>query len=182
MRAIELELPGALKIEHRVWPDERGSFVETWNEREFHKLGITDAFVQDNMSTSKQWTVRGLHYQVQQPQGKLVRVLAGAIYDVFVDLRRSSATFGRAIGVHLSAERAESLWIPAGFAHGFLSLADETKVAYKVTEFWAPQAERTLLWNDPALGIDWPVAPGAQPIVSAKDAAGLPFARAESYA
>lgn len=182
MRAINLELSGALKIEHQTWRDERGTFLETWNEREFQKLGISCRFVQDNMSTSKRWTVRGLHYQIQQSQGKLVRVLTGEIYDVIVDLRRSSATFGRAIGVHLSAEGAESLWVPAGFAHGFLSLAEDTKVAYKVTDFWSPQAERTLLWNDPELGVSWPLPSNVDPTISAKDAAGSTLASAETYA
>ena len=182
MRVIDLELLGAKKIEHQVWADERGSFIETWNEREFHKLGITCSFVQDNMSTSKRWTARGLHYQIQHPQGKLVRVLSGEIYDVIVDLRRSSSTFRRAIGMYLSAQRAESLWVPPGFAHGFLALTDDTKVAYKVTEFWAPQAERTLLWNDPELGVAWPLPPHVQPIVSPKDAAGALLHRAETYA
>lgn len=182
MRAIELELPGAIKVEHQVWRDERGAFVETWNEREFGKLGIPATFVQDNMSTSRRWTVRGLHYQIDQAQGKLVRAVAGEIFDVIIDLRRSSPTFGRALGVTLSAERGESLWVPQGFAHGFLALSDDTKVAYKVTDFWAPSMERTLLWNDPALGIDWPLPPGATPIVSAKDALGSRLDSAETYA
>jgi dTDP-4-dehydrorhamnose 3,5-epimerase len=181
MRAVSLELPGVLKIEHRLWHDERGAFLETWNEREFHKLGLTAPFVQDNMSISKRWTVRGLHYQIQQPQGKLVRVLAGEIYDVIVDLRRSSPSFGRSLGIHLSAARAESLWVPSGFAHGFLALADHTQVAYKVTDFWAPQAERTLLWDDPQLAIRWPLPADLRPIISTKDAAGTLLAHAEAY-
>lgn len=182
MRAVPLTLAGALKIEHQIWRDERGAFVETWNEREFAKLGLTESFVQDNMSTSRRWTVRGLHYQVEQSQGKLVRVVAGEVFDVIVDLRRSAPTFGRALGVPLSAERGESLWVPPGFAHGFLALSDDTKVAYKVTDFWAPKMERTLLWNDPALQIEWPIPSSVAPIVSAKDAVGAPLASAETYA
>lgn len=182
MRAVELELAGVVKVEHQIWRDERGAFLETWNQREFENLGLPATFVQDNMSTSRRWTVRGLHYQVEQAQGKLVRVVAGEIFDVVVDLRRSSPTFGRALGVALSAERGESLWVPEGFAHGFLALSDETKVAYKVTDFWAPKMERTLLWNDPALEIDWPLPLDTTPIVSAKDALGSLLSQAETYA
>lgn len=181
MRAVSLELTGAVIIEHQIWHDERGAFVETWNEREFAKLGLAASFVQDNMSTSRRWTVRGLHYQVEHAQGKLVRVLAGEVFDVIVDLRRNSSTFGRALGVPLSAERGESLWVPQGFAHGFLALTNDTKVAYKVTNFWAPKMERTLLWNDPALKIDWPLPANVAPIISAKDALGSPLASAETY-
>jgi dTDP-4-dehydrorhamnose 3,5-epimerase len=182
VRVLELELAGAVKIEHQIWRDERGAFVETWNEREFQKLGLPATFVQDNMSTSRCWTMRGLHYQVEQAQGKLVRVVAGEIFDVIVDLRRTSPTFGRALGVTLSAERGESLWVPKGFAHGFLALAEQTKVVYKVTDFWAPKMERTLLWNDPELKIDWPLPSRTTPIVSAKDALGASLADAETYA
>jgi dTDP-4-dehydrorhamnose 3,5-epimerase len=181
MRAIALELAGVLKIEHDVWRDERGLFVETWNRRELVKCGVVDDFVQDNVSVSKQWTVRGLHYQIQQPQGKLVRVLSGEIFDAVVDLRRSSPSFGQAIGIRLSARTYDALWIPPGFAHGFLALENDTKVTYKVTDYWAPKSERTLLWNDPKLKIDWPIPPDAMPIVSAKDAIGAPLDRAESY-
>ena len=181
MRAVALELPGVLKFEYDVWRDERGLFVETWNRRELMKCGVADDFVQDNVSVSKQWTVRGLHYQIQQPQGKLVRVLSGEIFDAVVDLRRSSQSFGRAIGIHLSAHTFDALWVPPGFAHGFLALQNDTKVTYKVTDYWAPKSERTLLWNDPELQIDWPIAPDATPIVSAKDAVGAPLNRAESY-
>ncbi len=181
MRAIGLSIVGALKIEHQLWHDERGTFVETWNEKAFHDLGVKANFVQDNLSISRQWTVRGLHYQVQQPQGKLIRVLTGEIYDVLVDLRRSSPTFRLAIGVHLSAQSGDSLWVPQGLAHGFLALAEQTRVAYKVTDFWLPKAERTLVWNDPELKIAWPIPSGIQPIVSAKDAAGSSLQNADVF-
>jgi dTDP-4-dehydrorhamnose 3,5-epimerase len=181
MRATGLSIPGVLKIEHQLWRDERGMFTETWNERSFQDLGIGSKFVQDNLSISKRWTVRGLHYQVLQPQAKLIRVLAGEIYDVLVDLRRSSPTFGRAIGVHLTAQSGDSLWVPEGLAHGFLALAEQTQVAYKVTDFWLPKAERTLLWNDPKLGVEWPIPAGIQPIISAKDAAGTELQSAETF-
>ena len=181
MRAIPLELAGVLKFEHDTWRDERGLFVETWNRRELAKCGVEADFVQDNVSVSRQWTVRGLHYQIQQPQGKLVRVLSGEIFDAVVDLRRSSPSFGRAIGIRLSAQTYDALWIPPGFAHGFLALENDTKVTYKVTDYWAPKFERTLLWNDPKLKLDWPIPPHATPIVSAKDAVGAALDGAESY-
>lgn len=172
MRAIPLELPGLIKLEHDVWRDDRGLFVETWNRRALAAVGIEADFVQDNLSVSRQWTLRGLHYQIQQPQGKLVRVLSGEIQDVLVDLRRSSPTFGRGTSVRLSADTFDALWVPAGFAHGFLALRDDTRVAYKVTDYWAPQFERTLLWSDPAAQALWSLPPGVQPLVSPKDAAG----------
>lgn len=181
MRAQSLSIAGVLRIEHQLWRDERGTFVETWNERVFRDLGLTAEFVQDNLSISRQWTVRGLHYQVQQPQGKLIRVLAGEIFDVLVDLRRSSPTFRRAIGVHLAAASGDSLWVPEGLAHGFVALTDQTQVAYKMTDFWMPSAERTLLWNDPALQVDWPIPPGVRPTVSAKDAAGTALENADLF-
>lgn len=181
MRAIALDVQGALKLEDDVWRDERGVFVETWNARTLAGIGLDVSFVQDNLSLSKQWTVRGLHYQITQPQGKLIRVLSGKIYDVFVDLRRRSSTFGRAVGVYLSADDYAALWIPPGCAHGFVALEDDTRVTYKVTDFWAPGAERTLLWNDPALGIEWPIPKDATPIISQKDANGTPLAAAACY-
>lgn len=181
MRAIPLELPGVVKFEHDVWRDERGLFVETWNRRELVKCGVEADFVQDNVSVSKQWTVRGLHYQIQQPQGKLVRVLHGEIFDAVVDLRRSSPFFGRAIGIRLSAQTYDALWVPPGFAHGFLALENDTKVTYKVTDYWAPKFERTLLWNDPRLQLLWPIPPDTMPIVSAKDAVGATLEHAENY-
>jgi dTDP-4-dehydrorhamnose 3,5-epimerase len=181
MRASALAIDGTFKLEHDVWRDERGLFVETWNERELARCGLEVRFVQDNLSLSRQWTVRGLHYQIQQPQGKLIRVLTGRIFDVLVDLRRGSPTFRRAIGVHLAADAYEALWVPPGCAHGFLALEPDTRVSYKVTDYWAAAFERTLLWSDSALGIEWPIPPGVTPIVSAKDAAGVPLEHAPCY-
>jgi dTDP-4-dehydrorhamnose 3,5-epimerase len=182
MQVQTLQIEGVIKFRPNVWRDDRGLFVETWNERELAKHGLDMRFVQDNMSLSRRWTLRGLHYQIEQAQGKFVRAVTGAIYDVVVDLRRSSPTFRRAIGVHLAADDYEALWVPPGCAHGFLALEDDTRVAYKVTDYWAPQFERTLLWNDPALDIPWPIPAGVAPIVSAKDAAGAPLASAPDYA
>jgi dTDP-4-dehydrorhamnose 3,5-epimerase len=181
MRAVKLDVDGALKLQHDVWRGERGLFLEAWNERELARIGLEARFVQDNLSVSRQWTVRGLHYQIQQPQGKLIRILTGKIYDVIVDLRRHSPTFRRAIGIYLSADDHEALWVPPGCAHGFLALEHDTRVTYKVTDYWAAQFERTLLWNDPALGIEWPVPDGITPIVSKKDATGMPLESAAHY-
>lgn len=181
MRASALDIDGALKLEHDVWRDERGLFVETWNERALGRCGLDIRFVQDNLSLSRQWTVRGLHYQIQQPQGKLVRVLTGKIFDVIVDLRRRSPTFRRAIGVHLAADEYDALWVPPGCAHGFLALEHDTRVSYKVSDYWAAPFERTLLWNDPSLGIEWPIPNGVAPIISAKDAAGVPLENTLCY-
>jgi len=181
MRVAPLALPGVLLIKHRVFEDARGAFFESWNERDFAAAGIEARFVQENVSRSRAGVLRGLHYQVRQTQGKLVRVLAGEIFDVVVDLRRSSATFGKSCSVQLDATGTRSLWVPAGFAHGFLALADETRVQYKVTDYWSPEAERTLQWNDPALAIRWPLPAGRVPLLSAKDAAGAPLKRAECF-
>jgi dTDP-4-dehydrorhamnose 3,5-epimerase len=182
MRAVPLGLPGVVLIEHRAFEDPRGGFYESWNERDFAQAGIGARFVQENVSVSRRHVLRGLHYQIPHTQGKLVRVLAGAIFDVVVDLRRAAGSFGRAIAVPLDAARCESLWVPEGFAHGFLALADDTRVQYKVTDFWARDAERTLAWNDPALGINWPLPPGVAPLLSEKDAQGTPLATAETFA
>ena len=181
MRAAPLSLPGVLLIEHQVFDDARGAFYESWNERDFAAAGIEARFVQENVSRSRAYVLRGLHYQIRQTQGKLVRVLAGEIFDVVVDLRRSSATFGRSLSVQLDAAGARSLWVPPGFAHGFLALADETRVQYKVTDYWSREAERTLKWNDPALAVRWPLPAGVEPLVSAKDREGAPLARAECF-
>jgi len=181
MRATALALPGVLLIEHQVFDDARGAFFESWNERDFAAAGIEARFVQENVSRSRAYVLRGLHYQIRQTQGKLVRVLSGEIFDVVVDLRRSSAAFGRSCTVQLDAAAARSLWVPPGFAHGFLALADETRVQYKVTDYWSPEAERTLQWNDPALGIRWPLPEGRAPQLSAKDAGGAPLERADCF-
>ena len=181
MRTIPLALPGAALIEPTVYADSRGAFFEAWNERAFAAAGIEAHFVQENVSVSRHHVLRGLHYQVSQAQGKLVRVLAGAVFDVIVDLRRSSPAFGRSLSVNLDAREPRSLWVPPGFAHGFLALDDNTQVQYKVTDFWAPQAERTVAWNDPALGIHWPLPPGTAPVLSDKDRRGQTLAQAETF-
>jgi dTDP-4-dehydrorhamnose 3,5-epimerase len=181
MRAIPLALGGAMLIEPAVYADPRGAFFEAWNERAYAAAGIEARFVQENVSISARHVLRGLHYQVTQVQGKLVQVLAGEIYDVLVDLRRSSPSFGQSVNVTLSAESPRALWVPPGFAHGFLALADHTRVQYKVTDFWAPRAERRLAWDDPALGIAWPLPPCSAPLLSDKDRRGRTLAQAETF-
>jgi dTDP-4-dehydrorhamnose 3,5-epimerase len=166
-------------LEPRVFADGRGFFLESYNQRTFAELGIRDAFVQDNHSRSERGVLRGVHYQLIQPQGKLVRAVRGEIFDVAVDLRRNSSTFGQWTGHLLSEENKQMLWIPAGFGHGFLVLSPVAEVLYKATDFYAPQGERSILWNDPAIGIQWPDA--GTPILSAKDSAGKPLAQAEVY-
>ncbi len=179
MNFLKSELPDVLIIQPRVFEDERGFFLESYQKERFTKAGLPFEFVQDNHSFSRQGVLRGLHYQIQQPQGKLVRVIAGEVFDVAVDIRRSSPTFGRWTSAILSAANHTILWIPPGFAHGFFVLSEQAEVLYKATDYYAPQWERTILWNDPALAIDWPVGP--TPIVSAKDAKGLPLAQAELF-
>ena len=179
MKATPTALPEVLLIEPRVFGDARGFFFESYNRRALTAVGVGEEFVQDNHSRSARGVLRGLHYQVQHAQGKLVRVTEGEVFDVVVDLRRSSPTFGRSVGVNLSAENRHMLWIPPGFAHGFLVLSDVAEFLYKTTDYWYPEFERTLLWNDPALGIDWPLT-GA-PMLAAKDSAGTPLAQAEAY-
>lgn len=180
MKIIPSALPGVLILEPQVFEDERGFFMERYNARELaERVGITAQFVQDNHSRSAKNVLRGLHYQIRQAQGKLVRVTAGEIYDVAVDLRRSSPAFGRWTADRLSAANRRILWIPPGFAHGFLVVSDHAEVQYKTTDYWAPQHERTILWNDPALAIPWPLE--GEPILSAKDRAGVPLERAECF-
>ena len=180
MEATPTALPGVLLLAPRVFGDARGHFFESYNARDFSAaVGREVVFVQDNQSRSVRGVLRGLHYQVQQPQGKLVRVLAGEIFDVVVDLRRSAPTFGRWAGFLLSAENRQQLWIPEGHAHGFLTLSAEAEVFYKTTDFYAPAHERCVAWNDPALGIDWPLA--GPPMISAKDAAAPLLAAAETF-
>ena len=173
-------LPDVKLIEPRAFGDERGVFFESWNARAFAEAGLDIAFVQDNHSRSKRGVLRGLHYQIAHAQGKLVRCVVGEVFDVAVDLRRSSPTFGRWAGVTLSADNRRMVWVPPGFAHGFIVLSESADFLYKTTDYWHPEHERTLLWNDPALGIVWPQT-GA-PIVNAKDAAGAPLAAADVYA
>ncbi|MDR3158637.1 MAG: dTDP-4-dehydrorhamnose 3,5-epimerase [Zoogloeaceae bacterium] len=176
-----LELPEILLFTPRIFGDARGFFFESFNAREFSALsGLTFDFVQDNHSRSARHVLRGLHYQIRQPQGKLVRVTAGEVFDVAVDLRKSSPAFGRWISARLSAENKRQVWIPPGFAHGFLCLSEYAEVLYKTTDYYAPEHERCLLWNDPAIGIDWPLV-GALPGLSAKDQMGAPLARAEVF-
>ena len=179
MNVIETALPDVLILEPRVFGDERGFFMESYNRQRFAELGLPTEFVQDNHSRSARGVLRGLHYQIRQPQGKLVRVVRGAVYDVAVDLRRGSPTFGRWAGVELTEENKRMLWIPPGFAHGFLVLSDCADFLYKATDFYAPEHERCLLWNDPALGIAWPLS--GEPILSAKDRAGKSLSEAEVY-
>ena len=180
MKVERTAFADVLLLEPRVLGDARGFFMETWNERAFAALGIREKFVQDNHSRSARNVLRGLHYQIRQPQGKLVRVSAGKIWDVVVDLRRGSPGFARWVGTELDGESRRMLWVPPGFAHGFLVLSDYAEVLYKATDFYAPEHERTLLWNDPALGIAWPLA--GEPILADKDRRGTPLAAAETYA
>jgi dTDP-4-dehydrorhamnose 3,5-epimerase len=171
----------AVLIEPQVFGDARGFFLETWQVEKFAAAGITAAFVQDNHSRSSQWTLRGLHYQVEHSQGKLVRVTAGSVFDVIVDLRRSSSTFGASWGVELSAENHRMLWVPPGLAHGILVTSEFADFLYKCTELYSPAHERTLAWNDSKLAIQWPLLPGIPPKLSAKDARGLSFEKIEKF-
>ncbi|MGK5017071.1 MULTISPECIES: dTDP-4-dehydrorhamnose 3,5-epimerase [unclassified Janthinobacterium] len=174
-------IPEVLILEPTVFGDDRGFFYESFNQKRFAELtGVTRPFVQDNHSKSAKGVLRGLHYQIQQPQGKLVRVTAGAVFDVVVDLRKSSPTFGRWVGVVLSAANKRQLWIPEGFAHGFLVTSDNAEFLYKTTDYWAPEFERSLLWNDPAIGIDWPL--DGEPLLSGKDKAATLLANADLFA
>ena len=181
MNIIETALPGVLIIEPRVFGDSRGFFMETWNAGAFAAAELDLTFVQDNHSRSQKGVLRGLHFQNPRPQGKLVRVTNGAVFDVAVDLRASSPTFGQWVGVELSAENKRMFWVPEGFAHGFLTLEDDTDFLYKCTAPYAPANEFTLAWNDPAVGIEWPVT-GLDPIISEKDARGLALADVPVFA
>jgi dTDP-4-dehydrorhamnose 3,5-epimerase len=176
-------LDGVLLLEPKVFGDERGFFFESFNQRDFDQAtGLSVQFVQDNHSKSSQGVLRGLHYQIQHPQGKLVRVTAGEVFDVVVDLRSSSATFGRSYGITLSADNKKQLWIPPGFAHGFLVTSESAEFLYKTTDYWYPEFERSLLWSDPALGIEWPIAQGQQPVLAKKDEVALSLSLAEVFA
>ena len=181
MNIEETLLPGLLVLTPKIYCDDRGAFSETFNLRRMAEAGLPTAWVQDNFSTSRKNVLRGIHYQIEQPQGKLVRVTHGAVLDVAVDLRRSSAKFGKHVAMELSAENGRMLWIPEGFGHAFLVLSDVAGFAYKVTDYYSPKEERTVLWNDPVLGIDWGVS-ADEAILSAKDAVGLPFKDAEVFA
>lgn len=182
MKFVPTDLPDVIRIEPTVHGDERGFFMETWQARRFHEAGIDGEFVQDNVSHSSKGTLRGLHYQIEHSQGKLVRVVQGEIFDVAVDLRKSSPHYGQWVGEVLSAENKHQLWVPPGYGHGFLVLSDTAEFEYKCTEYYAPELERAIRWDDPDLGIEWPLLDGKQPVLSSKDA-GAPFFRdAETYA
>jgi dTDP-4-dehydrorhamnose 3,5-epimerase len=181
VKFIEVAIPGPLIIEPRAFEDERGFFMETWNEAAFAEAGLPMQWVQDNHSRSQKGVLRGLHFQNPGAQGKLVRVTRGAVFDVAVDLRESSPHFGQWVGVELSAENQRMFWVPEGFAHGFLTLEDDTDFLYKCTAPYAPQSEHTLAWDDPAVGVEWPVT-GLDPIISDKDARGLALADVPVFA
>ena len=181
MRAVRTEIPEVLILEPKVFADSRGFFLESFNKKTFGAAtGLDVEFVQDNHSRSAKNVLRGMHYQIRQPQGKLVRVTAGEVWDVAVDLRRGSPTFGKWVAASPSAEARRMAWIPPGFAHGFLVVSETAEVQYKTTDYYAPEHERSLLWNDPALAISWPLA--GEPILADKDRRGTPLAAAETYA
>ena len=180
MKVIPASIPEVLIIEPNIISDNRGFFFESFNEKEFNKdTGLNISFVQDNHSHSVRGVLRGLHYQIQQPQGKLVRVVRGAVFDVAVDIRKSSPTFGHWTGVELTEENYRQLWTPIGFAHGFLVLSDSADFLYKTTDYYAPKFERSILWNDPTIGIQWPL--DGEPQLSAKDKNSLPLEQAEIF-
>lgn len=179
MNVLKTPLDGALVLEPKVFADDRGFFLESYNEKLFREIGIPDKFVQDNHSFSKRGVLRGLHYQVEKPQGKLVRVVSGEVLDVFVDLRRGSVSFKRWGAVRLSGENHRLAWVPPGFAHGFYVLSESAHVLYKATQFYSPELERTILWNDPDLGIDWEKS--REPLLSDKDKKGKRFKEAELF-
>lgn len=182
MQIVPTAIPDLLIIEPKVFGDERGFFFESFNKRNFAGLtGIDAEFVQDNHSKSARHVLRGLHYQIQHAQGKLVRAVAGEVFDVAVDIRKSSPTFGQSVGVHLSAENKRMFWVPPGFAHGFVVLSDTAEFLYKTTDYYAPEFERCILWNDTELAIDWKLG-GASPLLSAKDQAGKTLREAEVFA
>lgn len=181
MKFIPTSIPDVLLIEPQIFGDQRGFFMETYQEQRFAEAGIRVKFVQDNHSGTRQGSLRGLHYQIFQAQGKLVRVIVGEIFDVAVDLRKSSPTFGKWVGVNLSAQNRLQLYIPPGFAHGFYVLSDWAEVLYKASDFYAPRWERTLIWNDPTIDIQWPLLDGEPPLLSEKDAQGATLDIAEVY-
>jgi dTDP-4-dehydrorhamnose 3,5-epimerase len=182
MKFVPTRLPDVVMVEPRVFTDSRGLFMETWEANKFATGGIASHFVQDNQSVSHRWVLRGLHYQLRKPQGKLVRVTRGEVFDVAVDVRKSSSTFGQWVGQHLSADNRRMLWIPPGFAHGFLVLSDSAEFLYKCTDYYDPGGERTVLWNDPQIGIEWPLPPGMAPVMSDKDRVAPGLAQAECFA
>ncbi|MFT5032792.1 MAG: dTDP-4-dehydrorhamnose 3,5-epimerase [Bacteroidia bacterium] len=182
MKVQQTPIDGLLVIEPQVFGDERGFFIEIWQAARYKEAGIEGDFVQDNQSRSRRGILRGLHYQIQNPQGKLVRVTDGEVFDVAVDLRRSSPTFGQWYGVILSASNHRQFWVPPGFAHGFYVMSESADFNYKCTNYYSPEFERSLQWNDAAVGIDWPLVEGETPQLSQKDAAGLPLSEIEVFA
>jgi dTDP-4-dehydrorhamnose 3,5-epimerase len=181
MKFLPTSIADVVLIEPRVFSDDRGSFMETWQLQKFAAAGIQSSFVQANHSTSKQWVLRGLHYQIRQPQGKLIRVLAGEIFDVAVDLRRSSKTFGNFVTEILSAANRRMLWVPPGFAHGFLVTSERAEVGYYCTDYYAPQYERSLIWNDASLNIAWPLPKDVQPLLNDKDSTAQTLKQSEYF-
>ena len=181
MQFLPTIIPDILIIEPKLFGDERGFFMETYREERYALEGIRATFVQDNHSGSRQGVLRGLHYQIKQPQGKLVRVVVGEVFDVAVDLRRGSPTFAHWVGVHLSAQNRRQVWVPPGFAHGIYVLSEWAELFYKTSDYYAPQWERTLLWNDPAVGIEWPLLPDVPVALSPKDLQGSPLDQAELF-
>ncbi len=182
MEFLQTKIPDVIVVQPKVFGDDRGFFMETFREDLSQRNGIEGPFVQDNHSGSQQGVLRGLHYQLHQTQGKLVRAVAGEIFDVAVDIRRSSKTFGQWVGVILSAKNRQQLWLPKGFAHGFYVISEWAEVVYKATDYYAPEHERSILWNDPDIGVDWPIIPGTTPVLSPKDLKGSTFKNAEVFA
>jgi dTDP-4-dehydrorhamnose 3,5-epimerase len=182
MQITPTAIPEVVVIEPKVFSDERGFFLETFQAQKYLAAGIRAPLVQDNLSGSRRGVLRGLHYQVRRPQGKLVSVVAGEVFDAAVDLRRSSPTFGRWVGVTLSARERRQLWVPPGFAHGFFVLSEWAEVAYKVTDYYDPEGERTLIWDDAAVGVRWPLPDGRPPLLSPKDVRGQPLSAADLFA
>lgn len=181
MNYTQTAIPDVVLITPKVFGDERGFFMETWQQKDFHQNVSKLDFVQDNHSKSSQGILRGLHYQIQNPQGKLVRVVRGSVFDVAVDMRRNSKSFGQWVGFELSDENQQILWVPPGFAHGFYVTSDEAEFVYKCTDYYSPEYERSLLWNDSTVNVEWPLASGATPYLSHKDSAGTPFIDADYY-
>jgi dTDP-4-dehydrorhamnose 3,5-epimerase len=181
MKFIPTTIPDVILIEPKICGDDRGFFVETYKAQSFAEAGIPDTFIQDNHSGSQQGTLRGLHYQIRHPQGKLIRAIVGEVYDVAVDIRRSSPTFGQWVGVTLSAENKLQLWVPPGFAHGFYVVSEWAEITYKVTDIYAPDWERTLAWDDPSIKVEWPIPPGTQLLLSAKDMQGKKLDEADLF-
>lgn len=181
MKYTQLSIPDIVLIEPQVFGDNRGFFMETFRDDQFKKKVAPTVFVQDNHSKSAQGILRGLHYQIKQPQGKLVRVISGEVFDVAVDIRKSSPFFGKWVGATLSAENKKMLWIPPGFAHGFYVLSNAAEFTYKCTDYYAPEYEQSILWDDPSIAIDWPIIPGSSPILSQKDENGSNLENAEVF-